>query len=64
MVIVVNDSALGDVRELSDFELDLAYGSDENALKLEARAGEAPRRGPIRLHRRYGVRRGGRPGEL
>lgn len=45
MVIVVNDSALGDVRELSDFELDLAFGSDENALKLEARAGEAPEEG-------------------
>ena len=42
MVVVVNDSALGDVRELSDFELDLAFGSDENALSLECDAAYAP----------------------
>lgn len=42
MVIVVNDSALGDVRELSDFELDLAFGSDENAFSLECEAAHAP----------------------
>lgn len=41
MVIVVNDSALGDVRELEDFELDLAFGSDENAFSLECEAAHA-----------------------
>lgn len=45
MVVVVNDSALGDVRELSDFELDLAFGSDENALSLECDAAYAPEEG-------------------
>lgn len=45
MVIVVNDSALGDVRELSDFELDLAFGSDENAFSLECEAAHAPAEG-------------------
>ena len=47
MVIVVSDPAAGDVREIEDFELDLAFGSDENALKLEARAGEAPAEGHL-----------------
>ena len=45
MVLVVHDPAVGDVREIEEFELDLAFGSDENALKLEARAGEAPEEG-------------------
>lgn len=45
MVVVVSDSALGDVRELSDFELDLAFGSDENALSLECDAAYAPEEG-------------------
>lgn len=45
MVLVVHDSAVGDVREIEEFELDIAFGSDENALKLEARAGEAPEEG-------------------
>ena len=45
MVLVVNDSALGDLRELSDFELDLAFGSDENALSLECDAAYAPAEG-------------------
>lgn len=45
MVLVVHDSAVGDVREIEEFELDLAYGSDENALKLEASAGDAPEEG-------------------
>lgn len=45
MVIVVNDSALGDVRELEDFELDLAFGSDENAFSLECEAAHAPAEG-------------------
>ena len=45
MVLVVHDPAVGDVREIEEFELDLAFGSDENALKLEARADEAPEEG-------------------
>lgn len=45
MVLVIHDSTVGDVREIEEFELDLAFGSDENALKLEARAGEAPEEG-------------------
>ena len=45
MVLVVHDSTVGDVREIEEFELDLAFGSDENALKLEASAGEAPEEG-------------------
>lgn len=45
MVIVVNDSALGDVRELSDFELDLAFGIDENEFSLECDAAYAPTEG-------------------
>ena len=45
MVLVVHDPAVGDVREIEEFELDLAFGSDENALKLEARAGDAPEEG-------------------
>ena len=45
MVVVVNDSALGDVRELSDFELDLAFGIDENAFSLECDAAYAPTEG-------------------
>ena len=45
MVLVVNDSTVGDIREIEEFELDLAFGSDENALKLKARAGEAPEEG-------------------
>ena len=45
MVLVVHDSTVGDVREIEEFELDIAFGSDENALKLEARAGEAPEEG-------------------
>ena len=45
MVLVVNDSALGDVRELSDFELDLAFGIDENEFSLECDAAYAPTEG-------------------
>lgn len=47
MVLVVSDPAAGDVREIEEFELDLAFGSDENALKLEARADEAPAEGHL-----------------
>lgn len=45
MVVVISDSALGDVRELEDFELDLAFGSDENAFSLECEAAHAPAEG-------------------
>ncbi|WP_419086330.1 Gp37-like protein [Slackia isoflavoniconvertens] len=45
MVLVVHDSTVGNIREIEEFELDIAFGSDENALKLEARAGEAPEEG-------------------
>lgn len=45
MVLVVHDQELGDVRELSDFSLDLAFGSDENAFSLECDAAYAPEEG-------------------
>lgn len=45
MVIVVYDSKLGNVRELQDFELDLAFGSDENSFELTCAADLAPREG-------------------
>ena len=44
MVLVVYDSKLGNVRELQDFELDLAFGSDENSFELTC-ADLAPREG-------------------
>ena len=47
MVLVVCDPTIGDIREIEEFELDLAFGSDENALKLEARADEAPAEGQL-----------------
>lgn len=45
MVLVVHDPAVGDIREIEEFELDIAFGSDENELKLEARVGDAPEEG-------------------
>ncbi len=45
MVAVVFDSALGNVRELADFTLDLAFGSDENAFSMECEAAHAPEEG-------------------
>ena len=47
MVLVVHDQELGDVRELSDFSLDLAFGSDENAFSLECGAEIAPAEGQL-----------------
>lgn len=47
MVLVINDPVAGDIREIEDFELDLAFGSDENALKLEVRTDEAPAEGQL-----------------
>lgn len=45
MVLVVHDPTVGDIREIEEFELDIAFGSDENALKLKAGADEAPEEG-------------------
>lgn len=47
MVLVVHDRELGDVRELSDFSLDLAFGSDENAFELTCDAEIAPTEGQL-----------------
>ena len=47
MVLVVHDQELGDARELSDFTLDLAFGSDENAFSLECGAEIAPAEGQL-----------------
>ena len=45
MVLVVYDSKLGNVRELQDFELDLAFGSDENSFELTCAVDAAPSEG-------------------
>ena len=45
MVLVVHDPERGDLRELLDFELDLAFGSDENAFELTCAEGLAPAEG-------------------
>lgn len=45
MVLVVYDSKLGNVRELQDFELDLAFGSDENSFELACAPNLAPEAG-------------------
>lgn len=45
MVLVVYDSNIGNVRELQDFELDMAFGSDENSFELACAADLAPREG-------------------
>lgn len=45
MVLVVYDAKLGNVRELQDFELDLAFGSDENSFELTCAADAAPSEG-------------------
>ena len=47
MVLVVHDPERGDLRELLDFELDLAFGSDENAFELTCAEGLAPREGQL-----------------
>lgn len=49
MVLVVYDSKLGNVRELQDFELDLAFGSDENSFELTCAADVAPSEGQFAL---------------
>lgn len=45
MVLVVYDAKLGNVRELQDFSLDMAFGSDENSFELTCAADLAPREG-------------------
>ena len=47
MVLVVHDPEHGDLRELLDFELDLAFGSDENAFDLTCAEGLAPAEGQV-----------------
>ena len=47
MVLVVHDPERGDLRELLDFELDLAFGSDENAFELTCAVGLAPAEGQL-----------------
>ena len=45
MVLVIYDAKIGNVRELQDFELDMAFGSDENSFELTCAADLAPREG-------------------
>ena len=47
MVLVVHDVSKGAVRELQDFTLDLAFGSDENAFTLQCDAAAAPSEGQL-----------------
>lgn len=47
MVIVVYDTKNGAVREVEDFELDLAYGSDENSFAIATNGAEAPEEGQL-----------------
>lgn len=47
MVLVVHDPERVDLRELLDFELDLAFGSDENAFELTCAEGLAPAEGQL-----------------
>lgn len=47
MVLVVHDPERGDLRELLDFELDLAFGSDENAFELTCAERLAPAEGQV-----------------
>ena len=43
----MHDPERGDLRELLDFELDLAFGSDENAFELTCAEGLAPAEGQL-----------------
>lgn len=47
MVLVIVDPKLGNVREIEDFTLDLAFGSDENALTLTVEEKSAPAAGQL-----------------
>lgn len=47
MVLVVADTKLGNVREIEDFSLDVAFGSDENAITLTVEEKSAPAAGQL-----------------
>ena len=47
MVLVVDDTKLGNVREIEDFTLDVAFGADENALTLTVDEKSAPAAGQL-----------------
>lgn len=47
MVLVVADTKLGNVREIEDFTLDVAFGADENALTLTVEDKSAPAAGQL-----------------
>lgn len=47
MVLVVTDTKLGNVREIRDFTLDVAFGADENALTLTVEEKSAPAAGQL-----------------
>ena len=47
MVLVVADTKLGNVREIEDFKLDVAFGADENALTLTVEEKSAPEAGQL-----------------
>ena len=47
MVLVVADTKLGNVREIEDFTLDVAFGADENALTLTVEEKSAPEAGQL-----------------
>ena len=47
MVLVVADTKLGNVREIEDFTLDVAFGADENALTLTVEEKSAPAAGQL-----------------
>lgn len=47
MVLVVADTNLGNVREIEDFTLDVAFGADENALTLTVEEKSAPAAGQL-----------------
>ena len=47
MVLVVADAKLGNVREIEDFTLDVAFGADENALTVTVEEKSAPAAGQL-----------------
>lgn len=47
MVLVVSDTKLGNVREIEDFALDVAFGADENTLTLTVEEKSAPAAGQL-----------------
>lgn len=47
MVLVVADTKLGNVREIEDFTLDVAFGADENAITLTVEDRSAPAAGQL-----------------